>query len=87
MNKEEKNSHLLPVKLWVLHFPPWCRHTAQGISIKPGKNPGIIFNVSAKVSPHKVVLNKFTPTKLEANIDFGYVKKKEFIIGGSTIRR
>jgi hypothetical protein len=39
MKKEEKHSHLLPVKLWVLHFLTWCHHTAQGILIKPGKNP------------------------------------------------
>jgi hypothetical protein len=39
MNKEDRHSHLLPVKLWVLHTSPWCRHTAQGILIKPGKNP------------------------------------------------
>ena len=31
VNKEDKHSHLLPVKLWVLHFSPWCCHTAQGI--------------------------------------------------------
>jgi hypothetical protein len=37
MNKEDRHSHLLPVKLWVLYFSPWCRHTAQGILIKPGK--------------------------------------------------
>jgi hypothetical protein len=39
MNKEDRHSHLLPVKLWVLYFSPLCHHTAQGILIKPGKNP------------------------------------------------
>jgi hypothetical protein len=39
MNKEDRHSHLLPVKLWVLYFSPWCRHTSQGILVKPGKNP------------------------------------------------
>ena len=24
INKEDRQSHLLPVKLWVLHFSPWC---------------------------------------------------------------
>ena len=74
MNKEDKNSHLLPVKLWVLHFLPWCRHTAQGMQIKPGKNPRVIFNASTKGSPHEVVLNEYTPTEFEANIDFGHAK-------------
>jgi hypothetical protein len=35
------NSHLLPVKLWVLYFPPWCCHSAQGILFKPGRNPQV----------------------------------------------
>ena len=29
MNKEDRNSHLLPVKLWVLHFLPCCCHTSK----------------------------------------------------------
>ncbi len=74
INKEEKHSHLLPVKLWVLHFLLWCCHTAQGILIKPGKNPRVIFDASTKGSLHEVFLNKFTPTECEANIDFGHTK-------------
>ena len=79
MNKEDRYSHLLPVKLWVLYFSPWCRHTAQGILIKPGKNPRVIFDASTKGSPHEVVLNEITPTELEANIDFGLAKMKLLI--------
>ena len=74
MNKEDRHSHLLPVKLWVFYFSPWCRYTAQGILIKPGKNPRVIFDASTKGSPHEVVLNEFTPTEFEANIDFGHAK-------------
>jgi hypothetical protein len=74
MNKEDKHSHLLSVKLWVLHFSPWCCHATQGMQIKPGKNPRVIFDASTKGSPHEVVLNKFTPTKFEANINFGHAK-------------
>jgi hypothetical protein len=62
------------VKLWVRHFLPWCGHTAQGILIKPGKNPQVIFDASTKRSPHEVVLNEFIPTEFEANIDFGHTK-------------
>jgi hypothetical protein len=64
MSKEDRYSHLLPVKLWVLHFSPWCRHTEQGMQVKPGKNPRIIFDASTKSHPHEVVLNKITTTKL-----------------------
>ena len=64
------------MKLWVLHFLPYCHHTAQGILVKPGKNPCIIFNASTKGDPHEVVLNEITPTKFEATIDFGKSKTK-----------
>ncbi len=74
MNKEDRNSHLLPVKLWVLRFSPYCHHTAQGILVKPGKNPRVIFDASTKGEPHEVVLIEITPTKFEAIIDFGKTK-------------
>jgi hypothetical protein len=76
MNKEDRHSHLLPIKLWVLHFSPWCRHTAQDILVKPIKNPCIIFDASTKGHPHEVVLNDVTTTKFEANITFGTAKFK-----------
>jgi hypothetical protein len=43
--------------------------------INPGKNPQVNFNTSTKGSPHKVVLNEFTPIKFEANINVRYAKK------------
>jgi hypothetical protein len=71
MNKEDRHSHLLPVKLWVIHFSPWCRHTVQGMQVKPGKNPCVIFDASTKSHPCEVVLNEITTTEFEANITFG----------------
>jgi hypothetical protein len=76
MNKEEKHSHLIALKLWVLHFSPYCRSTAQGIQIKPGKDPRIIWDGSTKDLPHQIVLNEVTPTNTEAPIDFGKAKSK-----------
>ncbi len=76
MNKEDRHNHLLLVKLWVLHFSSWCHHTAQGMLVKPGKNPHIIFDASTKAYPHEVILNDVTTTKFEANITFGMVKLK-----------
>ncbi len=55
MNKEDKHSHLLLVKLWVLHFSPYSCHTAQGMLVKPDKNPRVIFGPSMKGDPHEVV--------------------------------
>jgi hypothetical protein len=30
MNKEERNSHVLPFKHWIVYFLPFCRATHQG---------------------------------------------------------
>jgi hypothetical protein len=74
MNKADRHSHLLLVKLWVVHFSPYCCHTAQGMLIKPGKNPCIIFDHLSKGDPYKVVLNKITSTKFETNNHFWFSK-------------
>jgi hypothetical protein len=76
MNRKGRHSHLLPLKLRVLYFSPWCYHMAQGILVKPGKNSRVIFDVSMKRSPYKVVLNEITPTECEVSIDFGLSKMK-----------
>ncbi len=76
MNKEERHSHLIALKRWVLHFSPYCRSTAQGIQIKPNKDPRIIWDGSTKDSADLVVLNEVTPTEFEAVIDFGKAKAK-----------
>jgi hypothetical protein len=76
MNKEDKHSHLLPMKLWVLPFSPYSRHTAQGMLVKPGKNPRVIFDASIKGDPHEVVLNEITTSEFQANITFGLAKLK-----------
>ena len=75
MNKEEKNSHVLPFKSWVVNFSPYCRATPQGIREKYGKFR-VIFDSSTQSSPDEVVLNHVTPTDQEAPIDFGTAKRK-----------
>jgi hypothetical protein len=76
MNKKDRHSHLLPIKRWVLHFSPRCCHTAQGMQIKPGKNPRVIFDASTKSHPHEIVLNDMTTTEFQASITFGAAKLK-----------
>ncbi len=73
MNKEGKHSHLLPVKLWVLHFSPYCCHTAQGMLVKPGKIPQVILMPQQKET---LVLNEITTMEFKANIAFGLAKLK-----------
>jgi hypothetical protein len=75
MNKEEKNSHVLPFKHWMVYFSPYCRVTLQCIREKYGKYR-VIFNSSTQTSPDEVVLNHVTPTDLEEPIDFGTAKSK-----------
>ena len=38
MNKEEKNSHVLAFRDWLVYFSPYCRATPQGIRKKYGKH-------------------------------------------------
>jgi hypothetical protein len=75
MSKEEKNSHVLPFKYWIVHFSPYCRATPQGIREKYGKYR-VIFDSSTQTSPDKIVLNQVTLTDHEATIDYGTAKTK-----------
>jgi hypothetical protein len=75
ISKEDRHSHLLPVKHWVLHFSPGCCHTAQGMLIKPGKNPHVIFDALTKGHHHQAVFDDVT-TEFKANITFGVATLK-----------
>jgi hypothetical protein len=75
MNKEEKNSHVLPFRHWVVYFSPFLCCTPQGMRKKYGKYC-IIFDSSTQSWMNEVVLNHVTKTEWEANIDFGKSKKK-----------
>ena len=73
MNKEEKNSHVIAFRKWLVHFLPSCRATPQGIREKYGKHR-VIFDSSTQTCPHEIVLNHETSTDQEAIIDFGKAK-------------
>ena len=73
MNKEERFSHVLPFRHWMVHFSPYCRATPQGIREKYGKYR-VIFDSSTQSTPDEVVLNHLTSTGLEAPINFGTAK-------------
>ena len=73
MNKEEKNSHIIAFRKWLVHFSPYCRATPQGIREKYGKHR-VIFDASTQTCPHEIVLNHETSTDKEAIIDFGRAK-------------
>jgi hypothetical protein len=73
VNKEEKNSHILPFKGWLVYFSPYCRATPQGIREKNGKFR-VIFDASTRMTPDEIVLNDVTNRDDEAEIDFGKAK-------------
>jgi hypothetical protein len=53
MNKEEKNSHVLAFKQWLVHFSPYCRATPQGIREKYRKHR-VIFTLRHKHVPMRL---------------------------------
>ena len=73
VNKEEKNSHILPFRGWMVYFSPYCRATPQGIREKNGKFR-VIFDASTRMTPDEIVLNDVTNRDDEAEIDFGKAK-------------
>jgi hypothetical protein len=73
MNKEERNSHVLPFKEWLVYFSPYCRAMPQGIQEKYGKFR-VIFDLLTQTAPDEIVLNHKTSTDFEAVIDFGKAK-------------
>lgn len=74
MNKEERNSHIIPMRKWVVYFSPYTRHTPQSIIIKQGKKDRVVWDGSTKYQPLDIVMNDITPTDLEAEITFGEAK-------------
>ena len=76
LNKEEKNSHLIPVKDWVVRASPSCRHNSQGLNLKKPESPRVVWDQSTKLEPSDVVLNEITSIDLEAAITFGDTKMK-----------
>ena len=75
VNKEEKNSHVLAFKQWLVHFSPYCQAMPQGIREKYGKHR-VIFDSSTQTCPYDIVLNHETSTDNEAIIDFDRAKTK-----------
>ena len=74
INKEDRYSYSLPVVAFFCLFSPFLCHNAQGMIIKPGKNPRIVWDGSTKRTPMDVVINDITSTDNEAEVTFGMVK-------------
>ena len=68
INKEDRNSHIVPMHGWVCELAPNFRHTPQGLVLKTGSNPRAVWDGSTQPTPADVVMNKVTPTEHEADI-------------------
>jgi hypothetical protein len=77
MNKEERNSHVVPLLPWIVHFLPYMRATPLGMREKCSKFQ-VIFDLSTQTTPNEVVSNYITTTDLEADINFGQAKNENF---------
>ena len=60
-------------------FSPYCRHTSQGIVLKEGKDPRVVWDGTTKSAPHFVVMNDITTVDDEAPITFGEVKMAFYV--------
>ena len=79
MVKEVKHSHLAACADWLIETSPYMRHTSQGMVVRMGKNPRVVWDASTKRSPFETVLNEITSTEFEAAITFGSVKMRLYI--------
>ena len=76
LNKEERYSHIIAIHPLMCLFSPYLRHTAQGMVIKDGKDPRLVWDGSTKQTVDDTVLNEVTPVEYEAEITFGDTKKR-----------
>lgn len=78
MNKEERNSHVIALDEDMCLLSAYCRHTAQTVIIKPGKNDRICWDASTTREVDDTVMNQPDVTIMddEAAITFGNVKRQ-----------
>ncbi len=76
INKEDRYSHLVPMDPILCRLSPYLRHTSQGIILKEGKNPRVVWDGSTKRTPTDIVLNELTSVMDEAAITFGDTKMR-----------
>jgi len=71
MNKEDKFSHVLPLRIYILRCSPYMRCTSQIIVQKPGKDDRVAWNGTGKRRADDFAMNEVTPTDKEALVTFG----------------
>ena len=79
LNKEDKNSHLTPLPIWVLLLSPYLHHTQLGLIMKQFKNDRMVFDASTQRTADDFVLNQHTPTHAEPPITFGTILREFYV--------
>ncbi|KAL7526106.1 hypothetical protein ACHAXR_001323, partial [Thalassiosira sp. AJA248-18] len=74
MNKEEKHCHVVPFISFVVRFAYTGHHVSQGMVLKLGKDPRLVWDGSTKLLPDDIVMNDIVPLLEESNITFGRSK-------------
>ena len=75
MNKEERNSHVVPFPEWMCRFSPVANHVSQGMVIKEGKDPRLVWDGTTKQELDDKVMNDSVPLDGEPAITFGRTLK------------
>lgn len=73
MNKEESQSHILPVNDYLVNFSAYCHHVPQGLNRKQEKDR-LIWDGSTRYSSDDFVINRAAPVDEEPKITFGKTK-------------
>ena len=73
LNKEERNSHIIPFPWYLVRASPVAHHVPQVLLQREGKKDCLVWDGSTKLTPHDVVMNDITPTDFEPEITFGLV--------------
>ena len=76
MNKEEKHCHIVPFFPFVCRFANMAQCVPQGMVLRIGSDPRIVWDGSTKIEPNDVVMNDIIPMELEAPTTFGGSKEK-----------
>ena len=78
MNKEERYSHIIPFLSFFCRFSNQAHHVPQGMVIKKGKKPRIVWDSSTKEEPDDIVMNDIVPLERESDMTFCRVENRLF---------
>jgi len=75
LNKEERNSHVVPFPRYFVFFSPYARTTPQTmVNANSADNKArLCWDGTTTHAPHEIAMNQIMPTENEAAVTFGYV--------------